>query len=438
MAAVEDLLTPENARIARAFDAARKAGLATRLKGLMRVGPYRQTKAGNVGFWGLHFLAGSEHKPALLLVGGDGHPSGVPHHIWHLCAVLTNQAQITVASDVSHGGYDGLEDVGVRHITVPGLKSSLNPARLWRGWRGLLRLMRAEPADVVWLHARLPVVFGRLAMALRLWRPKGTRVVITYHGLPFGAGHRPGFATLSKAVEWLLLRTCPPLDLVFLTQAQADRMAGVLGRSEQARHRVHVLPNSSNLGPLPPAPSRPGRHLVMTGRCGWQKNYPLALRLFAHLPEDFTLTLCGAGTDTDTFQAEAEGILSNNALSRVRFAGPLRDVRPVLAAADGYMLCSRYEGLPIGALEAFEAGLPLILSQFDGAEDLAATHPLAKVLGFNDLAEDATRITDVINRYTDDHEALTGEIKTAWAAHWSREAFAERVKALYAELSGRP
>lgn len=371
----------------------------------------------------------------MLLVGGDGHPSGVPRHIWHLCSVLINQAHLTVASDVSHGGYDGLEDVGVRHVTVPGLKSSLSPLRALRGLTGLRSLLRRHAAEVIWLHARLPVVFGRLLLALRLWRPApGTRIVITYHGLPFGPGHRPGLASLSKGVEKLLLRACPALDLVFLTRSQADRMGTAMGRA-MARHRVHVLPNSSNLGPVPPAPQEPGRHLVMTGRCGWQKNYPLALRLFAHLPGDFTLTLCGAGTETQAFQQEAARILPGEALARVRFAGPLRDVRPVLAAADGYLLCSRYEGLPIGALEAFEAGLPLILSRFDGAEELAATHPLALTLGFEDLQADAVRMAELIERYGADRTAQAAQIRTAWAAHWSREAFAENTRALLARLT---
>lgn len=379
-------------------------------------------------------MAGSENKPRLLLIGGDGHPSGVPRHIWHLSAVLIGQAQITVASDVSRGGYDGLEDVGIRHLTVPGLSSSLSPSRLWRGWRGVMQLLRREEADIVWLHARMPVVFVRLALALRRWRPApGTRVVVTYHGLPFGPGRRPGSAGFSRTLEKRLLAACPPLDLVFLTEGQAESMRAAMGTS-MGHHRVHVLPNSSDLGPLPDVPRISGRHLVMTGRCGWQKNYPLALRLFAHLPEDFTLTLCGAGTETESFQAEAAAILPPEALARVRFAGPLADVRPELATADAYLLCSRYEGLPIGALEAFEAGLPLILSRFDGADTLAENHPLALVLGFDDLEGDAAKLADLIERYTADRDAQTKRIQTAWATHWSRDAFAIRVQDLFADL----
>jgi glycosyltransferase involved in cell wall biosynthesis len=377
-------------------------------------------------------LAGSDSLPHLILVGGDGHPSGVPRHIQHVCAALKESAQITVVSDENHGGYDALS--GAAHVTVPGLQSRMNIAHLWRGFWGLRRVLCQNSADIVWLHARLPVVFARVLLALRLWRPKASRVALTYHGLPFGAGHRPRSAGVSKRLERLLLRLCPPLNLVFLTPSQADRMGQEMGVA-MTRHRVHVLPNSSDLGPLPEMPPAPAPHLVMTGRCGWQKNYPLALRVFAHLPEDYTLTLCGAGTATDRFQLEAAEILRPDQLARLRCVGPLSDVGPVLAAADGYLLTSRYEGLPIGALEAFEAGLPLILSRFEGAEDLAATHPMALVLGFDDLAADASQIATLITAYLARRTTLAADIRTAWAARWSYEVFESNARALVADLT---
>lgn len=56
MLEVEDLLTPQNAATARAFEGARRAALPARLTGLMRVRPYRQTWAGDLGFWGAALL----------------------------------------------------------------------------------------------------------------------------------------------------------------------------------------------------------------------------------------------------------------------------------------------------------------------------------------------------------------------------------------------
>jgi hypothetical protein len=52
MEAVRDLLTPENQSVLDAFAQARNAPLPTRLTALRKIGPYRQTTLGNIGFWG--------------------------------------------------------------------------------------------------------------------------------------------------------------------------------------------------------------------------------------------------------------------------------------------------------------------------------------------------------------------------------------------------
>ncbi len=49
---VRDLLTPENRDLLDAFSAARQANMFRRLTALHRIKPYRQTLAGNIGFWG--------------------------------------------------------------------------------------------------------------------------------------------------------------------------------------------------------------------------------------------------------------------------------------------------------------------------------------------------------------------------------------------------
>ena len=113
----------------------------------------------------------------------------------------------------------------------------------------------------------------------------------------------------------------------------------------------------------------------------------------------------------------------------------MRDVRPLLAEADGYLLTSRYEGLPIGALEAYEAGLPLILSRFDGAEDLVAAHPLALVLDLVDPAADAQQIGDLLDRAAAGGDDVRQAVQAAWAKRWSFDVFAENAMAAATQLT---
>lgn len=373
-------------------------------------------------------------EPHIVLVGGDGRPSGVPRHITDLVRVLQGQATVTVISEENRGGYDEIEALGARHVAVPGLASTLDPRRWRLGRAALAAALNALPADLVWGHARLPILFLRQMHVSGQWPGSfRSRLAVTYHGLPFGPGHRFGTGPIARRTERGLLKACEPLDLIFLTESQRDRMQTAMGAA-MIGHRCHVLGNASHLGPWQPQEGvrRKGRHIVMTGRVGYQKNLTAALRLMRHLPDDITLSLCGAGTDEPRFAALARRV-AGPAVDRVRFLGPVADVRPVLASADGYMLTSRYEGQPIGALEASEYGLPLILSEFEGARALSKDHPLTIRLR-GGPAEQAAAIDAGLARFRSDRERYQTEIRAFWSARYAPERFAEDAQALVAEM----
>ncbi|MBZ8117986.1 glycosyltransferase family 4 protein [Roseovarius sp. LXJ103] len=375
-------------------------------------------------------------RPRVLLLGGDGARSGVPRYLDQLTETLAGEVDLTILSDHNLGGYDNVAGAGAAHIELEGLRNSKNPLRLWRGWTGALRQVREGAWDVIWLHARLPALMLRVALALRLWRPSaGTRLILSYHGIPFDPGHRVWAAWASRRVERVLLRLSPPMHLVFLSSDMASRLCAVAGPRALQGHCVHVLPNSSNLGRLPLRVSdRDERQLVITGRAGYQKNYPLAARLMNHMPANYVLTLCGTGTDDPTFQARILREVAPGTQAQIRFAGSLPDVRDVLAEADGYLLTSRYEGVPIGAIEAFESGLPIVLSPFEAAPEMVAAHPMAICLSLRDLAEDAKRITRLIEKYVQDRPRAAARIRAAWWRKYPYGVWQVRVRRLMLEI----
>jgi glycosyltransferase involved in cell wall biosynthesis len=371
----------------------------------------------------------SNPVPKILLVGGDGRPSGVPRHILHLVTALQDMVEITVVSDIDEGGYTPLRKLNARHVVLRGLTNRLSFQHNWRGITGLLQLFRNEHADLIWIHARMQVLMCRLLLAFRIWKPE-CPVIFTHHGLPYGRGYHPLVHRICKWLEKSLIATCPPQNLVFLNHRMAGWMARDARAKRLARHRVHILPNCADLRPLRRQNDPKFKTLVMTGRTGRQKDYDVAVRLLSCLPAHFRLNLCGPGTKDEGFQTHIAGLVTAQVFSRITFTGPLHDVRQPLSEADAYLLTSRYEGTPIGALEAFEAGLPIILRDFDGANDLISKHPSSLLMGTDNLEYEARRIAALLDHYERNDVTLSGEIKEVWRTTWSPKIFSTNARAL--------
>lgn len=343
------------------------------------------------------------------MIGGAGDLSGVPRRICQLADALRDDASITVISDKNNGGFDALETCGAAHNMLPDLTM-----------RGLIRTLNTTQADLIWLHAPYPALMARLARVLRLWRP-ACPVAFSVHANGSDKGHPPLRRLISAALDRIIMAIGPKQHTISLTHAAQKRSGN--------KHPSFVLQNCANLGPLHRHRNANTPNLIMTGRISRQKDHHRAFRLFQTLPDDMHLTLCGPGTDSDYFKDAAAALLTKDAYDRVTFVGPVRDIRPYMACADAYLLTSRYEGQPIGALEAFEAGLPIILSNFDGAQDLVDLHPCALLLG-NNPVPDALRISALIETYRHDEAALCTRIQAVWRTRWSPDVFAANARAL--------
>lgn len=371
----------------------------------------------------------AEPLPHLAIVGSSSGHSGVPSYIRQLCRALEGRARITVLSDGDGPGYDFVRSMRLQGRIVQGLSRSAGAGQM-AGARARLgaELTLLQP-DLVWAHSFWPIFLTR-ALAIRgaPWR-----LIVTSHGPAFGPGRRAVTAALTQGMEQHQLNRCPPHDILCVGARDRDTYA----RMTQGRHRLWHVPNCSDLGvsePLLPL-SEPPR-IVMTSRLARQKNLGLAARLMAHLPGDIQLHLYGAGTDTPG----ARRLFSALPGARVQHHGAVNraGVARALRGADLFLMTSRYEGMPIGALEGFEAGLPLALTDVGGTREILGAHPLGLMVDPADLPATAARIATALQKFRSERMALSHSIRAVWARQFSPTVWQPQMQALFETILAQP
>lgn len=234
----------------------------------------------------------------------------------------------------------------------------------------LRRLLQRLRPDIVHTHSSKAGVLGRVASRL-----SGIgRRVHTPHTMAFlfeemfSARKRRVF----RGIETRLARSTDRVIAVSESEARTFAASGVVEAS-----KVRVVPNgidpaafvglqAADLAALGLDPQLITWAVV--GLLNVAKGHDLALEaLAAPGNEHAQLLFAGHGELRSDLEARARSL---GVEGRVAFLGFRRDVPQLLAACDGLLLPSRWEGMPYIVLEAMAAGLPVLATPVDGALDL--------------------------------------------------------------------
>jgi glycogen(starch) synthase len=138
--------------------------------------------------------------------------------------------------------------------------------------------------------------------------------------------------------------------------------------------------------------------LLCLGRLAPQKGFDLALKAFALVERTFPrarMMIVGEGVEEAALKQLAADL---GITGKVDFTGavPPEDVYPVINRATVMLLPSRFEGLPLVALQAAKMQRPIISSAVDGLPELVVDQESGLVLDQNNEGELAKAITWVL------------------------------------------
>lgn len=296
----------------------------------------------------------------------------------------TGRPQLLLTGPPSDLEREARERLGVRLLHVAELQRALRPLVDVRGLFALHDRFRRLVAEhgaplVVHTHTSKAGVLGRLAAR----GVPGVRVVHTVHGfgtLALGERHR-GVLEVAERLAGAATDV-----LVFVSDA--DRRAADGKRLAPRAVRRVIRAGVSPLGAVDDEERASARRAL-----GIAREAPLAVTVANLKPQkdplfhvevlaawrkrrpDARLLFVGDGPLRADTEAMARALGVDDALA---LPGFLADPRPAYAAADLFLLASRYEGLPCSALEALSAGLPIVVRDDGWGEDLSFTTRVAR------------------------------------------------------------
>jgi len=359
---------------------------------------------------GLDRIGGAERQTMLLALG-----------------LLNRGWQVSVVALTGSGGpaAANLIAAGAAFHTLEMRKGLADP----RGWLRFRRWLKQHAPDVV--HAHLPHAawlarWSRLATPIRV-------VVDTLHSSSTGSrGRQLGY----RYSNWLPDRVTAVSQAVAASHL-ADRMV--------SKQRLFLLPNGVDVDawkPNPAARRALRRELGIkdeflwfaAGRLDPVKDYSTLFWAFAQMPSTDMLVIAGSGPLLE----ELGNLATRLGIGpRVRFLGFQPDLLRWMQAADGYALSSRWEGLPMGLMEAAACALPAVATDVPGTREVVAdgqTGFLAKpgsALAFENA------MTSLKQTPQKERKAIGQRARSNVIERFSLQAVLDRWEGLYQDLLAR-
>jgi len=307
------------------------------------------------------------------------------------------------------------------------LDISRNPVSILAGlWKARHFLRRFQP-DLIHSHTYPANMAARL---LKILFP-GTVVLSTIHNVYEGGWPRMLAYRLTDGLS---------RHTTTVSQAAADRYVRLM--AVPAR-KSSVLANGIDIMEFAPNLERRARMReemgagdefiwLTAGRIVRAKDYPNLLSAFARVRAAIpSACLWVAGEPRGAGIVAAQALAADLGAS-VRWLGLRRDMPALLDAADGFVLASAWEGMPLVVGEAMAMEKPVVATDVGGVRELVGESGVIVPARSPEALAEA--MLEMMRKTNDERRRLGRSARVRIAAHFSMEAKAEEWQALYRKL----
>jgi D-inositol-3-phosphate glycosyltransferase len=257
-----------------------------------------------------------------------------------------------------------------------------------------------------------------------------------------------GTGPVGHAVKWPVRTLYRGADAFACISRDIERETLACG---VPRGRVWYLPNAIDMTHFRPAESGERDRIrgqlglptdrvicLFVGRLSREKGLMDLLEAWRLLqPSDALLVVAGPDMTGHAWDAGGPGrafVAAHGLGGRVRFAGPLNDVAPIIRASDLVVQPSHFEALGLSAIEALACGVPLVASAVGGLLDFVVDGENGRLSPPEDPAALAGRLGPLLSN-APERARLAARARASVLADYDEQVVFGRMRALFDRLA---
>ena len=294
---------------------------------------------------------------AVLFITARADFGGGPEHLWQLLRHLPGDIAAHVACPREFPYYDRFSEIvtGANMAEIPHRKFT------FAAFFSLRRFCREHRISVLHSHGKGAGLYSRL-----LTLATGIPCVHTFHGVhvaEYGPLKRRVYRVYERAASWVTRAG------IAVSEGEKQR---IVQEGLMCPAKLRCIPNGVSVpDEAATGCAGPPYRVVSLSRFDYQKNSAFLVRVLEALrdagrADDFLFELIGDGVERHDIRALAE---ESGVAPRMRFIGATSTPHTYFSGAFCYISSSRWEGMPLGVLEAMAHGLPPVASDVVGNRD---------------------------------------------------------------------
>ncbi len=359
-------------------------------------------------------------KPRILLISARADFGGGPEHMYRLMQILKEEIDFFVVCPEDYPYWNRFRNLlgSEKLYKIPHRKFKVGAVS------NLKIFLDDNKIDLIHSHGKGAGIYGRTLNFLT-----GVPCIHTFHGL-----HTGEYKNFQKEGYLLLEKMMSKFTKAFITVSKSE--FDLISKLNITRiDKINIINN----GVVIPAAkvdedifNRAILKIITFSRFDFSKNTFLILDILQELRkrnkiDKFEIVILGSGEDEKIFiQKLAELKLS----SYVKLLGSVENPAEHLVDAFCYISTSRWEGLPLGILEAMAHGIPAVATNVTGNKDLVEDNKngfLYEIEKPEEAADKIIKLSEDKELWKSFSEAASLKIKN----NFSVEKMAEQTKQLY-------